>query len=685
MDGSQKNSPPAKQFVRQWLCRVLGIALIPAAVTETGCSAPSMAWKRQNDFDVELVAMPARKSLLGDGFLSRRKTSLPQQSIGNGNPGGGATVTPESEERLLAIARLFTAQGRTQDAQRIYQKLGRTPEQQSAGTIANRSEQPKEQPAATAPAGTSTPTVGSEAKQASRTTAEHYVKPPRSVAENDSTTDKPSDKQASESKQAPQQPPPTVTAATPSSTAVSSAAPAELPLNSTVTTSVSTAVDTPGWQNSGESSSLPPGPEYTISTGISGLPRPWSPPDEPRRLVESSPVLEISPPAEGFKTPILPSQSSEWDATLNVAPGKFQTPTIHPGRPSSGRAVREPSESFAAPDRAPLPSPSSTSEVQPVRSDDLDEAEDSTSNDVSDSSLLIIPNGAGAAEKIARIRKRTNQPQAVVDNKDASKSPTNGADVLLTGPYRDMHSPQVLEAAKLLDDDDPKRRADGARKIGLAGAEARTVLPVLHDRLSKEKHKLVQARIAEAILKIVPGDAEAIRKLTELLGDPADWKTRQAAAAGLTSTTNGTSTEAISKLVQALNDSHPRVRAMVALTLGAFGPKAKEALPRLQFAATTDIPRVQEAAQAAIACISPDAKSNPAAATQTGGEVGADKESENHQPALLPAGEEHQEATVDSDAWVQDGNDERNSKEDDGDPFSGTLFDFDAPAVKSSK
>jgi hypothetical protein len=42
---------------------------------------------------------------------------------------------------------------------------------------------------------------------------------------------------------------------------------------------------------------------------------------------------------------------------------------------------------------------------------------------------------------------------------------------------------------------------------------------------------------------------------------------------------------------------------MVALSLGAFGERARDAVPRLEFAQSNDVPRVKESATAALSCI----------------------------------------------------------------------------------
>ncbi len=142
-----------------------------------------------------------------------------------------------------------------------------------------------------------------------------------------------------------------------------------------------------------------------------------------------------------------------------------------------------------------------------------------------------------------------------------------------------------------------------ALRIGLSGPEARTALPALHQLLTVEPNKTVLAHIAEAILKLQPNNRPALDTLSRLLVDPNDANVRQAAAGALSGASVTANATAIVRLTDALDDANPRVRIMAALSLAQFGPAAVDAVPRLETAASNDVPRMQRAALAALASI----------------------------------------------------------------------------------
>ncbi len=78
---------------------------------------------------------------------------------------------------------------------------------------------------------------------------------------------------------------------------------------------------------------------------------------------------------------------------------------------------------------------------------------------------------------------------------------------------------------------------------------------------------------------------------------------RQAAAGALGFASSSSNLTAIVRLTDALDDPSPRVRIMAALSLAQFGSAAVDAVPRLEMAATSDVPRMQRAALAALASI----------------------------------------------------------------------------------
>jgi hypothetical protein len=85
--------------------------------------------------------------------------------------------------------------------------------------------------------------------------------------------------------------------------------------------------------------------------------------------------------------------------------------------------------------------------------------------------------------------------------------------------------------------------------------------------------------------------------------DPNDPELRQAAAGALGGAAAAGNPTAIVRLTDALDDPAPKVRIMAALSLAQFGPAAIEAIPRLELAASNDVPRMQRAALAALASI----------------------------------------------------------------------------------
>ncbi len=121
--------------------------------------------------------------------------------------------------------------------------------------------------------------------------------------------------------------------------------------------------------------------------------------------------------------------------------------------------------------------------------------------------------------------------------------------------------------------------------------------------MTAEPNKNVLAHIAEAILKLQPNNRPALDTLSRLIVDPNDAEVRQTAAGALGGASATANATAIVRLTDALDDANPRVRIMAALSLAQFGPAAVDAVPRLETAASNDVPRMQRAALAALASI----------------------------------------------------------------------------------
>jgi hypothetical protein len=169
--------------------------------------------------------------------------------------------------------------------------------------------------------------------------------------------------------------------------------------------------------------------------------------------------------------------------------------------------------------------------------------------------------------------------------------------------FREIHTRPVLDGLELLSQPEPRHRLLGALRLGMAGSDARTALPVLHQVLGAESNQEVTLRVAETVLKLQPNDRSALDALSRLLKDPADPDVRQAAAGALGGASPSGNPTAVVRLTDALDDPNPRVRIMAALSLAQFGPAAADAVPRLEVAATSDVPRMQRAALAALASI----------------------------------------------------------------------------------
>jgi HEAT repeats len=212
---------------------------------------------------------------------------------------------------------------------------------------------------------------------------------------------------------------------------------------------------------------------------------------------------------------------------------------------------------------------------------------------VADSIEATEPRASRAPRAAQFDDERRAEPKAAFDLAALIKDPE----------FREIHTRPVLDGLELLSQAEPRHRLLGAMRIGLSGPEARTALPVLRQLLTAEPNKAVLAHIAEAILKLQPNNRSALDTLSRLLVDPNDAEVRQAAAGALSGASVTTNATAIVRLTDALDDANPRVRIMAALSLAQFGPAAVDAVPRLETAASSDVPRMQRAALAALASI----------------------------------------------------------------------------------
>jgi hypothetical protein len=214
------------------------------------------------------------------------------------------------------------------------------------------------------------------------------------------------------------------------------------------------------------------------------------------------------------------------------------------------------------------------------------------------------PRENSPVESTAAAKVLAPAPVRFEDKHPDEPKPAFSLAALLKDPeFREIHTRPVLDGLELLSQSNPRHRLLGALRIGLTGSEGRTALPALRQLLVTESNSAVRLRIAETILKVQPNDRPALETLSGLLIEPTDPELRQAAAGALGAASSSGNPTAIVRLIDGLDDSSPRVRIMAALSLAQFGPAAIDAVPRLEVAASSDVPRMQRAALAALTAI----------------------------------------------------------------------------------
>lgn len=542
--------------------------------------------------------MHQRPSLLGSmpnfapqGYLPNNGTQSSTQGLFAPTRSHGKKPVPHravgfSAERLEAVGRLFEAQGRTEQAANVFRQIEKLP---PTPVLSESSTQ-----FAHVPAPHGAPTVRTIAEPPRIASADPAHSPASSVPSL-SVLDSPAEaQQATTGNVHPSgdaflhslsKPSASDSAATSSGWRVSPQAIARTGDSETVTVSSSVAApQTSLWETSKRNVA-------TVGEASSSAPND----------IEGS-----------FELPTnVPPRPGQWDKTVEIVPGKFLKPltrtAVSKATTQSARAVTPSvNTNVNAPESQPLP------EAVPMTPEPADEDE----NDPA--AMRIIPNGTRPNNRVAKVHRRIRSELAALQLEHPSLLA-----LLSSEPVREIHEPQVLELAGRLEDPDPKNRAQHAYELGGAGAKARTVMPVLREALQSETDKLARLRLAEAMVKIVADDPDAIDVLLENLKSPDDWRFRQIAAGALAATAGSSDERAIAKLNEALGDPNPRVRSMAALSLGAFGKWAKESVPALEFALANDIPRVKESAAAALSCIR---ESSQAVAEQPGEAVEDDSE-----------------------------------------------------------
>lgn len=211
--------------------------------------------------------------------------------------------------------------------------------------------------------------------------------------------------------------------------------------------------------------------------------------------------------------------------------------------------------------------------------------------------IAIIPAGPNMKRELARaLSPQPEKPKQV----GPSTLPIDPVGLITSDDLQEIHTDRVRGLLKQLKDPDPRQRAQAAYGLGQAHSEARTALPLLRRMLRTEGDSLARLRIAEAIARIAPHDEQAIAVIADGLSDTDNWQVRELSACLLDVAGPQPNPQVVIKLIGAMNDYHPRVRTMAALTLGSFGPQAGDAVARLRVAAKSDVGKVKEAASAAL-------------------------------------------------------------------------------------
>jgi HEAT repeat protein len=111
--------------------------------------------------------------------------------------------------------------------------------------------------------------------------------------------------------------------------------------------------------------------------------------------------------------------------------------------------------------------------------------------------------------------------------------------------------------------------------------------------------------MAEAMLRLDGNHVTATDTLVGMVSSKANTEERMMAAFAMQSATVVQRERCISTLIKALDDSESDVRAAAALTLGAYGPSAKTALPELVRLVHDENEDTARAAGIALQCIEP--------------------------------------------------------------------------------
>jgi HEAT repeat protein len=135
-----------------------------------------------------------------------------------------------------------------------------------------------------------------------------------------------------------------------------------------------------------------------------------------------------------------------------------------------------------------------------------------------------------------------------------------------------------------LNGDDPKAQYAAHTAIRLLGPAAEEAVPALIGLLDDPRLD-VQKAAAELLREIGPASAPAAPRLVLKLGNPHLMRNNAIMGSGATHLAAdalvGIGTPALPPLIESLGSDSADVREMAAVTLGQFGPSAKDAVPAL--------------------------------------------------------------------------------------------------------
>jgi hypothetical protein len=122
--------------------------------------------------------------------------------------------------------------------------------------------------------------------------------------------------------------------------------------------------------------------------------------------------------------------------------------------------------------------------------------------------------------------------------------------------------------------------------LGQIGSEAVNAVPALKPMMNEVPDKSLRIETAEAILMIQPDDEHALRLLLDLLKSD-DVNARWYAAFVLRLGAHAHPTYAnlvVNRLLESMDEGDVRLKRMAMLSLGAFGPGAEKAIPKIEAA-----------------------------------------------------------------------------------------------------